>query len=176
MRRHIPGLRWLRLLRGRLVWVVVLAVAVPALLDLVIGVLHPLRDGNQTCRIVQVVDGDTVRLWCNGTDTERARLTGFDAPELFSPKCTAEVVAAQQAKWALRLMLLWAAELQMQRRGTDRYGRSLVALSDGPVLLAARMIAAGNGRAYDGGRRGGWCTGEQDAAAQDRQVISGSAA
>jgi hypothetical protein len=46
------------------------------------------------CRVVSVIDGDTVSMWCPGTGAERARLTGFDAPELFSPQCPAEAAKA----------------------------------------------------------------------------------
>ena len=157
--RRLSGPRWLRLLRGRLVWLLMVLVLGPALVDGMIGLRQKLRDDGETCRIVQVVDGDTVTLWCDGTSTARARLTGFDAPELFSPECFSELVAAQKSKWALRWMLLRAADLRMQRQGTDRYGRSLIALSDGANPLAGLMIAAGQGRAYDRGRRGGWCEG-----------------
>jgi micrococcal nuclease len=157
--RRLLGPRWLWRLRRRLTWVFILLVGVPALLDAGVGALHPMADGGDTCRIVQVVDGDTLTLWCTGQGTLRARLTGFDAPELFSPQCFTEVVAAQRAKWALRLMVLRATDLQMRREGTDRYGRSLLTLSDAAGPLADRMISSGQGRVYSGGRRNGWCTG-----------------
>jgi micrococcal nuclease len=156
--RRVPGPRWLRRLRQRLVWVLLVIVAVPAGIDAGLGALRPVQDGAQACRIMQVVDGDTLRLWCDD-GMARMRLTGFDAPELYSPKCFAETVAAQQAKWALRWLIWQARGVRMQRDGEDRYGRSLVELSDAAGPLADRMIAAGHGRAYGGGRREGWCGG-----------------
>ncbi|MCU0801055.1 MAG: hypothetical protein MUD11_04650 [Rhodobacteraceae bacterium] len=156
---RIPGPRWLHRLRRRLMWLLVAIVAVPGALDVLIGLAHPLADGRQTCRVVQVVDGDTLRLWCRDTGLQSARLTGFDAPELFSPKCFAETVAAQKAKWALRRVIWQADGLQLAREGEDRFDRALVGLSDSGGPLAARMIAAGHAREYGGGRRDGWCGG-----------------
>ncbi len=159
MRRRSPGPRWLRRLRGRLTGVFVALVAIPALLDGVVATLRPVADGQGSCRVVQVVDGDTVRLWCAGAAPLRARLTGFDAPELYSPGCFSELVAAQHAKWALRWLLWQASDLRMARAGTDRYDRALIALFDGAAPIADKMIAGNHGRAYGGGRRDGWCRG-----------------
>ena len=73
----------------------------------------------------------------------------------FSPACAGELAAAVQAKWALRLEIWKAGTITMVREGTDRYGRALIdAFLDGEPL-ARRMIAAGHGRSYDGGRRKG---------------------
>jgi micrococcal nuclease len=152
------GPRWLRRLRSRLVWVVVAIVGIPALVDGGLGAFRPVRDVAGSCRIMQVVDGDTLRLWC-GSGIERVRLTGFDAPELYSPKCFAETLAAQKAKWALRWMIWQGSDWRIVREGRDRYGRSLVGLSDGARPIATRMIAAGHARAYGGGARDGWCEG-----------------
>jgi micrococcal nuclease len=145
-------------LRSRLVWLMVAIVGIPALMDAGLGQFQPVRDGAGACRILQVVDGDTLRLWCDD-GMARMRLTGFDAPEAYSPRCFTEFVAAQQATWALRAMILRADDLRIARDGTDRYGRPLVTLADAHGPFAAAMIAAGHGRAYDGGRRDGWCGG-----------------
>jgi micrococcal nuclease len=174
MRRRIPGPRWLRRLRGRLTWVFIALVALPALLDAALGVARPVADGPHACRVVQVVDGDTVRLWCTGAGPIRARLTGYDAPELFSPRCFGEFVAAQRAKWALRRVLWQATDLHMQHAGTDRYSRLLVALYDGPTAVAETMIAGNHGRVYGGGLRDGWCEGDVNAGQTDWRIVSRS--
>ncbi|WP_209425859.1 thermonuclease family protein [Pararhodobacter sp. SW119] len=109
------------------------------------------------CRVVSVIDGDTVSLWCPGTGTERARLVGFDAPELFSPQCPTEAAKALAATWALRKALWTADEVTVRRLGTDRYGRALVDLRADAVPVGRGLIAAGLARPYDGGRRAGWC-------------------
>jgi endonuclease YncB( thermonuclease family) len=109
------------------------------------------------CRILRVIDGDTVTLWCPGSGVERARLTGFDTPELFAPSCPEEWAAAVRAAWALRMHLWTAGAVGIVRTGTDRYGRALVAVYADGASLARRMIAEGHARPYDGGRRAGWC-------------------
>jgi micrococcal nuclease len=155
---RIPAPRWLRRLRSRLVWVLVAIVGIPAVIDAGLGQFQPVQDGAARCRILQVVDGDTLRLWCEG-GVARMRLTGIDTPEAYSPQCFGEFVAAQQATWALRGMILRADDLRITRAGTDRFRRPLVTLGDAAGSLTDRMIAAGHGRAYDGGRRNGWCGG-----------------
>ena len=126
--------------------------------------------GGQTgCRIVEVVDGDTVTMACAGRSAERARLTGFDTPELFSPKCPAERASAMRAKRHLGEAVGRSDRLGVVRQGRDRYGRVLVAMSVDGRPVAREMIDAGLARIYHGGRRGGWCgadptTGETTAA------------
>ena len=39
------------------------------------------------CRVTYVVDGDTVHLACPETGEVKARLLGFDTPEVYSPGC-----------------------------------------------------------------------------------------
>ncbi len=128
----------------------------PTVFDAVIGFTKTTADAAGDVRILRVVDGDTVTVMT--TDgTRRARLAGFDTPELFSPQCPAEAAAALQAKWALRVMLLQAGEVKIVRDGEDRYGRLLIrGFVDGRPL-AADMISAGHARAYAGGQRQTWC-------------------
>lgn len=132
-----------------------LLVLLPFAADGVNAALGP--KGATGCRVLRVVDGDTVTLWCPGAAPTRARLTGYDAPEVSSPGCAAELAAGLAATWALRRMLWQAETLTVTRRGQDRYGRALVALTLDGRPLAPAMIAAGHGRPYDGGRRAGWC-------------------
>lgn len=132
-------------------------IAIPLLTDGVLAVARPIAFGADNCRVVHVVDGDTADIWCNSTGLERARFTGFDAPELFSPKCVSELFAAQKAKWALRGYLFGASDLRLQRGRLDRYDRRLVTLWLGPKPLSQTMINGGYARAYGGGSRLGWC-------------------
>jgi micrococcal nuclease len=125
--------------------------------DMVTAALKSVRSDAGICRVLVVVDGDTVKLVCSGRGVETARLMGFDAPEKFSPRCVAELVAAERATWALRGMIFHAKALALDRDGTDRYGRALVHLRLDGVDVARRMIREGYGRAYAGGLRGGWC-------------------
>ncbi|WP_343082039.1 thermonuclease family protein [Ostreiculturibacter nitratireducens] len=132
-------------------------VALPSLADAVRGIARPSVDDADNCRVVQVIDGDTVSLWCPTRGAERARLTGFDTPELFSPSCPSELWRAWQAKWQLRWALWTADEVRTVRTGTDRYGRALVGLYVDGRDVRQTMIDGGNARAYGGGRRSSWC-------------------
>lgn len=126
--------------------------------DLSLGAMRPM-DSNMgvTCRVVNVVDGDTVDFFC-GLVRYRARLTGYDAPELFSPQCNAERVAASAAKWYLR-SLVWRGEtMRVTFGGLDLYQRHLARLDIDGFNVADRMVAVGYGRVYEGGSRGGWCS------------------
>jgi micrococcal nuclease len=104
-----------------------------------------------------VVDGDTVTLMCPEEGMESARLLGFDTPEKYAPKCTAEFVAAEKASWALRTLIQKADRLEVAHEGTDQYGRALVRLTLDGQDVARLMIRAGHGRSYGGGPRGSWC-------------------
>jgi len=120
--------------------------------------MRPLHGSAQAeCRVARVIDGDTVVMACPGREAVRARLTGFDTPELSAPGCAAERVAAQRAKAHLQRLLRRADEISMVRSGTDRYGRALVEMRLDGQRLSALMIDAGLARAYTGGQRAPWC-------------------
>lgn len=132
-------------------------VVLPYGADALNAALKPVASADGDCRVLLVIDGDTVKLVCPGRGVETARLMGFDAPEKFSPRCVGEVVAAEQATWGLRRMIFEANTLALERDGTDRYGRVLARLSLDGQDVARLMIKAGYGRTYAGGLRGGWC-------------------
>jgi micrococcal nuclease len=145
--------RWFGRLGRRLGLFAAAALLLPAAVDLAAG----LRPAEADCRVLHVVDGDTLDLRCPGRGHVRVRLDGYDAPELFGPACAAEAGAALAAQWHLR-RTLWSAErLEFRFAGRDRYGRALAAARVDGRDLAHRMVAAGHGRAYAGGRRDGWC-------------------
>ena len=129
----------------------------PAIADLTNAAMKPVQVGDGTCRILRVVDGDTVTLMCAEEGMQSARLVGFDTPEKFSPQCMAEFVAAERAGWAIRTFIQKADRLTLTREGTDRYGRALVRLELDGQDVAGLMIRAGHARAYGAGPRGGWC-------------------
>ncbi|WP_425046149.1 thermonuclease family protein [Primorskyibacter sp. S87] len=109
------------------------------------------------CRIVSVTDGDTVRLWCPSRGTMKARLLGFDTPEVFSPECPSEFVRGTAATWFLRYQLIRAEETSVVLQGSDRYQRRLAAVYVDGKPLSQVMIHSGHGRPYSGGKRKGWC-------------------
>ena len=132
-------------------------VVVPLLSDGSLALLRPITAGAENCRVVRVIDGDTVDFWCSSAGVQRARLVGFDAPELFSPGCTGELIAAQKAKWALRHLLLTGGSLRMSLGALDKYDRRLVTVWVNGQPLAKAMIAGGFARKYGGEARKTWC-------------------
>jgi endonuclease YncB( thermonuclease family) len=108
------------------------------------------------CRPGYVYDGDSVELICAG-QRRTARLVGIDTPELGGARCEAERVAAEAAKRALAALVGGASVIKVVPRGTDKYGRDLITLRLNGRDAAEAMIAAGHGRAYDGGHRADWC-------------------
>ena len=115
------------------------------------------------CRVGFVYDGDTVELLC-GTETQTARLVGFDTPETSPPRCPAEAALGLQAKLRLGDMVARAqgqgqgqGGILLDHRGYDRYGRRLVAMQINGREVGAVMIAEGLAVAYDGGTRTDWC-------------------
>ena len=113
------------------------------------------------CRVGFVYDGDTVELLC-GTQTQTARLVGFDTPETRQPGCAAEAALGLRAK--LRLGDLVAqrqgqgqGDILLDHRGYDKYGRRLVAMQVGGRDVAEVMIAEGLAVAYSGEARIDWC-------------------
>jgi micrococcal nuclease len=126
-------------------------------IDMASGALHPVTRAEGDCRIVAVIDGDTVTMACADLGVFRARLLGLDTPEKYSPRCAAELVAAEEATWALRGLLLQAGKVAVTLDGVDRYGRRLARLEVDGEDVATRMIRDGHARRYGGGLRGTWC-------------------
>lgn len=142
-------------LSGLIVAAALAIVAVPLIGDALAGQFNAAPQAD--CRVLRVIDGDTVQIRCPGRGITSARITGYDTPELFSPHCNAELRLALRATWLLRRMIWSATEIAIARGGSDRYGRALIALSVDGESAGRRIIAAGLARPYDGGRRAGWC-------------------
>jgi micrococcal nuclease len=109
------------------------------------------------CRVSRVIDGDTVDLGCPSTGPVRARIVGYDSPELFSPGCAAERAAAERAKQVLSAWVWHATSTEVALLGHDRYGRMLVDMRLSGQRVARGMVESGLGRRYFGKARGGWC-------------------
>jgi endonuclease YncB( thermonuclease family) len=116
-----------------------------------------LREMTADCRVVRVIDGDTVDLACAGRGAVRARIVGYDSPELFSPGCDAERAAAEEARRVLENWVRRSAGTEVAFLGSDRYDRRLVDMRLSGQRVATAMVEAGNGRRYFGSLRGGWC-------------------
>lgn len=130
-----------------------LAIAIlPSLGDGLVGLFNR-QDG---CRVVMIVDGDTVHLHCPGRGFQPARIIGFDTPEL-KARCASEFVNALAAKQYLRWQIWSASDVSVVREGTDRYDRGLVRLFVDGTSVVPIMISSGLARPYDGGQRSNWC-------------------
>jgi micrococcal nuclease len=115
------------------------------------------RSERADCQVARVIDGDTVDIDCDGEGLVRTRLMGYDTPEVYSPKCDAELALGNRATQALERHINGSREVHVAFRGTDRYGRRLAYLSLDGTDVAQPLIAAGLARPYEGGRRDGWC-------------------
>lgn len=99
-----------------------------------------------------VIDGDTIRL-----GAERIRLLNIDAPELHG-ECAAESLLALAAKDRLAA-LISVDSPEIERRGKDRFGRTLALIrvkgaDAGELLILAHLAVPWAGRQHD------WCRGK----------------
>jgi len=95
-----------------------------------------------------VVDGDT--FWLAG---EKIRIADIDTPEL-DGKCPTERALAIQARDRLRELLVGGFEVQ--RGGSDRYGRTLAEVAVNGRSVGETLIAEKLARRWTG-RRESWC-------------------
>ncbi len=138
-----PAMRWLIL--------IVLALPFPALADPIPGPI--------TAHVVSVYDGDTITVaavpWPGVTIRVGVRVEGIDTPEILG-KCEAEKALAVRARDRARELVGATVELRNVRHGKFA-GRVVADVYADGVRLADVLIAGGLGRAYDGGKREGWC-------------------
>lgn len=87
--------------------------------------------------VTSVTDGDTVRV-----GDERIRLRGIDTPEIRSPRCREERRRGLMAKRALQEMLA-STEVQIERLGRDRYGRTLAVIRVRGTDVGSKLIQRG---------------------------------
>ncbi len=117
--------------------------------------------GPVTAEVVRVIDGDTIEVrampWPRLMMQVAVRLRGVDTPEMRG-ECAAERHDAAAARDALAA-IVGDGPVVLTDIDEDKYaGRidaRVIAPNGGDVTAA--LLKAGHGRAYDGGRRGGWC-------------------
>ena len=113
-------------------------------------------------RVTRVIDGDTfdavVMLDEDIRVSVRVRMRDLDTPEIHG-KCDYERKMAARARERLAEILPIGSIVELSNIRDDKYlGRidANVAIADG-ADVSARMVRAGLGRRYNGGRRAGWC-------------------
>lgn len=126
--------------------------------------------GPVPAQILSVVDGDTLavraRIWLGQELETLVRIAGIDTPELRG-ECESERSRARAARAYLETQVAGGAVTLAQIRYEKYAGRVMakVATQTG-ADLAARMIASGHARPYDGGRRAPWCQAAEVPAAE----------
>lgn len=100
---------------------------------------------------LRVTDGDTIRI-----GDERIRIIGIDTAEL-DCRCARECSLARKAQARLR-ELLSSGYVTIERKGKDRYRRTLATVRVGGRDVGAVLIEEGLARRYTGRtKRAPWC-------------------
>ncbi len=145
---------------GRIAAAVFVVIAAPVVADYVNGWMKAEGD----CRVVRVIDGDTLVMACAEAPQTRLRLAGIDTPELRGD-CWQERLLAVRASLFLRWQLYRAGRIGLALSGeTDRYERALgrVLVEGAPV--SDHLLDAGLARPYLTGDIS-WCDQLKGAAA-----------
>ena len=90
------------------------------------------------CALLWVSDGDTVRLRCAGEDL-KVRIQALDCAELPTRE-------GHRAKQALSALL--TGPITIERRGYDRYGRTVAVVRANGVDVACELMKSGHCRRY----------------------------
>lgn len=128
---------------------------------------NTVSNGRYDWPVLGAVDGDTLKVHLPGLPMElqpmKIRVRGIDTPESGGRgKCPREREAANKATALTRFLITDAKQkkkpIVFSDIGWDKYGGRIDALVtiDGRSL-GATLISAGLARAYDGGKRKGWC-------------------
>jgi endonuclease YncB( thermonuclease family) len=120
-----------------------------------------LAAGGHPAEVLRINDGDTfearVHVWPGMQVTTKVRLRGIDAAE-FRAQCAEEYRLAGAARDALA-QLLAEGGVTIGRIDFDKYGGRVVAnaATRSTPDISDALLKTGLVRAYDGGRRDGWC-------------------
>lgn len=116
--------------------------------------------GRYVVKVVSIYDGDTVRIAFRHrgqTLQWRARMYGYDSPEMKPLKSEAKreaiIEAANAARTYLENLLPADRIVRADMLGFDKYGRILINLTYKGRVLNHLMIQAGHGVPYFGGTK-----------------------
>jgi micrococcal nuclease len=116
--------------------------------------------GPVIAHVGRIIDGDTFEaaadIWLGQQIVVRVRIAGIDAPELRA-RCDSERARAEAARDYLSRRIA-GGDVELSAVRYDKYGgRVDASVADLRGDIGEGMILAGLARAYDGGRRTGWC-------------------
>lgn len=95
-----------------------------------------------TARVVQVVDGDTIRVDLNGEETP-VRLIGIDTPEKDGPYTDEECFGEQATRYTAEAIGGLDVELEFDVERTDRFDRTLAYVWVDESLFNERILREG---------------------------------
>ena len=124
--------------------------------------IHAKDYGNVTVsEVTSIYDADTFTVNIEGYPPivgERiaVRLLGVDTPEI-KGKCESEKIKAREAKQFTVQAIRSAKTIELRNIQRGKYFRILANVYLDGNNLANSLIQSGHARAYDGGKRLGWC-------------------
>jgi micrococcal nuclease len=96
-----------------------------------------------TASVIEVVDGDTIRVRLTSGAIERVRYIGMDTPEINHPSRGEEPWGREAAAVNRRLVEGKAVRLELDVRERDRYGRLLAYVWVGDTMVNAELLRLG---------------------------------
>ena len=113
-------------------------------------------DAAPSCHVTKVTDGDTLHMVCDGAK-HKVRLLGFDTPEIYSPKCEAEMAMGQEATRLMEALVAAGPVTRVTFDGHDRYGRDLAWVEVAGRDLTDAMLDSGLAVVYVPRQKMDWC-------------------
>ena len=102
----------------------------------------PSSTGRAQVRVVEVVDGDTIRVDLDGRETA-VRLIGIDTPERDGPYTSRECYGEEASRFTLDSLGGRTVELEFDVEHTDRFGRTLAYVWLDGALFNERLVRSG---------------------------------
>jgi micrococcal nuclease len=99
--------------------------------------------------LLQVVDGDTIRVRMADGSAEKVRYIGIDAPEIVHSDAAGEYLGDEATAHNSELLASGPLRLETDVDERDDFGRLLAYVWAGEVFINERMVADGYARAHD---------------------------
>jgi micrococcal nuclease len=104
-------------------------------------------DAGVAVDLLQVIDGDTIRVRMPDGSEERVRYIGIDAPEVAHSDSAGEYLGEEATAHNKELLAAGALRLETDVEERDDYGRLLAYVWAGEVFINERMVRDGYARA-----------------------------